>query len=104
VFQAAAERGIYAFGSNRVQHEVSPKAVLASAVIDIPKAFLQVGREVKDGTFRARVIEETMQEGTISVVYNPALESAIAPAVRTDVDAVLKAVRERTVAVPRGEF
>lgn len=104
VFQAAAERGIYAFGSNRVQHEVAPKAVLASAVIDIPTAFLQVARAVKDGTFRARVIEETMAEGTISVAYNPALASVIAPAVRADVDAVEAAVRGRTLAVPHAEF
>ena len=58
VFQAAAERGIFAFGSNRAQHEIAPTAVLASAVIDIPGAFVAVAREVKDGTFTARVSNE----------------------------------------------
>ena len=104
VLQAAAERGIYAFGSNRAQHEVAPKAVLASAVIDIPKAFLAVSREVKDKTFHARVIEETVADGTIGIVYNPALVSVIAPPVRADVDATFAAVRERTLAVPHGAF
>ncbi len=100
VFQAAGERGIYAFGSNRVQHEVAPRTVLASAVIDIPRAFVAVAREVKEGRFHARPIEETMQDGTIAVVYNPALESAVPADVRRGVDALADAVRNRTVAVP----
>ena len=101
VFQAAAERGIHAFGSNRAQHEVAPTAVLASAVIDIPKAFVAVAREVRDGAFRARVIEETMADGTISVVYNPGLASVIPDGIRADVDGVATAIRERALAVPR---
>jgi basic membrane lipoprotein Med (substrate-binding protein (PBP1-ABC) superfamily) len=104
VFQAASERRVYAFGSNRAQHEVAPTAVLASAVIDIPRAFVQVAREVKEGTFRGRVIEETMAEGAIAVVYNPALASVIPPAVRADVDAVEAAVRARRLTVPHTEF
>ncbi|MBI3770870.1 MAG: BMP family protein [Deltaproteobacteria bacterium] len=100
VFQAARERGIYAFGSNRVQHEVAPTAVLASAVIDIPHAFVAVARDVKDGRFQARPIEETMADGTIAVVYNPALAAVVPADVRHDVDALAAAVRARTVAVP----
>lgn len=100
VFQAAGERGIYAFGSNRVQHEVAPKTVLASAVIDIPRAFVAVAREVKEGRFYARPIEESMADGTVTVVYNPGLATVIPPEVRRDVDALGEAVRGRTVAVP----
>jgi basic membrane protein A len=100
VFQAAGERGVYAFGSNRVQHEVAPRVVLASAVIDIPHAFVTVAREVKDGRFHARSIEETMTDGTIAVVYNPALASVVPAEVRRDVDLLAEAVRARTVTVP----
>ena len=100
VFQAAVERGIYAFGSNRAQHEVAPTAVLASAVIDIPRAFVAVAREVKEERFSARPIEETMTDGVIAVVYNPALASAIPAEVRRDTDGVEAAVRARTLAVP----
>lgn len=100
VFQAAGERGIYAFGTNRAQHEVAPKTVLASAVIDIPRAFVTVAREVQEGRFQARVIEETMADGGIALVYNPALASTIPADVRRDVDALADAVRAHTVAVP----
>ncbi len=104
VFQAAAERGIFAFGSNRAQHEVSPTAVLASAVIDIPAAFVAVAREVKDGTFRGRVIEKHMADGTIAVVYNPALAAKIPADVRAAVDATTAAVRAGSLKVPTAEF
>jgi basic membrane lipoprotein Med (substrate-binding protein (PBP1-ABC) superfamily) len=104
VFQAAAERGIYAFGSNRAQHDVAPKAVLASAVIDIPTAFVTVARAVKAGTFESRIIEEHMADGAIAVVYNPALASVIPPDVRQAVDATEAAIRAGTLKVPTAEF
>jgi basic membrane lipoprotein Med (substrate-binding protein (PBP1-ABC) superfamily) len=83
-----------------VQHEVAPAAVLASAVLDIPRAFVAVAREVKEGRFHARPIEETMADGTIAVVYNPALAAVVPAEVRRDVDALGEAVRGRSVAVP----
>ena len=104
VFQAAAERGIFAFGSNRAQHEVAPTAVLASAVIDIPAAFVAVAREVKDGTFKSRIIEKHMADGAIAVVYNPALAAKIPADVRGLVDATEAAIRAGTLKVPTAEF
>jgi basic membrane protein A and related proteins len=104
VFQAAGERGIFAFGSNRAQHEVAPAAVLASAAIDIPAAFLAIAREVKDGTFKARIIEKRMADGAISVVYSPTLAAKIPADVRGLVDATEAAIRAGTLKVPTAEF
>lgn len=104
VFQAAAERGIYAFGSNRAQHEVAPNTVLASAAIDIPAAFVAVAREVKDGTFTSRIIEEHMADGAIAVVFNPALETHIPADVRTAIQATEAAIRSGALKVPTAEF
>src|SRR5262249_43994278 len=55
VFQAAQERKVLAFGANKNQNDVAPDVVLASAVIDIPKAFLSVAEQVKNGTFVAKI-------------------------------------------------
>lgn len=104
VFQAATERGIFAFGSNRAQHEVAPTAVLASAAIDIPAAFVAVAREVKDGTFKSRIIEEHMADGAIAVVYNPTLEHKIPVDVRHAIDRTEAAIRAGTQKVPTAEF
>ena len=104
VFQAAAERGIFAFGSNRAQHEVGPTAVLASAVIDIPAAFVAVAREVKEGTFKSRIIEEHMADGAIAVVYSPTLAVKIPADVRGLADATEAAIRAGSLKVPTAEF
>jgi basic membrane lipoprotein Med (substrate-binding protein (PBP1-ABC) superfamily) len=104
VFQAAAERGIFAFGSNRAQHEVAPTAVLASAVIDIPAAFVAVAREVQDGTFESRIIEKHMADGAIAVVYNPALLPKIPADVHSIVSQTEAAIRAGKVKVPTAEF
>ena len=104
VFQAAAERGIFAFGSNRAQHEVGPTAVLASAVIDIPAAFVAIAREVKDGTFKSRIIEKHMADGAIAVVYSPTLATKIPADVRGLVDATEAAIRAGSLKVPTAEF
>ncbi|MEO6029271.1 MAG: BMP family protein [Candidatus Binatia bacterium] len=104
VFQAAAERGVFAFGSNRAQHEVGPASVLASAVIDIPAAFVAVAREVKDGSFKSRIIEKHMADGAIGVVYSPTLEVKIPVDIRTKVDATAAAIVAGTLKVPTAEF
>src|ERR1019366_6217318 len=46
VFEGAEERAIWAFGTNKDQNALSP-AVLASAVIDMPRAFVETARRVK---------------------------------------------------------
>src|SRR6185295_6169707 len=49
VFQAVQqhkEKGIYAFGSNADQNAMADDVILASAVLDIPGAFLTLAKEV----------------------------------------------------------
>jgi len=77
VFEAAAQAKVMAFGINRDQSEVAPDWIVASAVADIPGAFLAVAREVKDGGFSPRMIEYGMREGMVRVVYNPRLMNRI---------------------------
>jgi basic membrane protein A and related proteins len=72
VFQAAAGHpGVWAFGSNRDQNSVVPGAVMASAVIDVPAAYLRLARAVKDGTYRPAVTSLGAKEGVVSVVLAP---------------------------------
>jgi basic membrane protein A and related proteins len=80
VFQAAQQAGVYAFGANRNQNSVAPKVVIASAVTDIPQAFLKIATEVKEHRFHPRMIEYGMADGMVSVVFNPALRAKIPPA------------------------
>ncbi len=98
VFQAAdAHEGVWAFGSNKDQNAVVPGAVLASAVLDVPAAYLQIARAVKDGTYAPAAAQMGAKEGVVEVVLNPA-ESA-------RMDAATKAfLEELQMKIARGEI
>jgi basic membrane lipoprotein Med (substrate-binding protein (PBP1-ABC) superfamily) len=99
---STADRPVWAFGSNKDQAPVAPRVVLSSAVLDIPKAFVAVARQVKEGTFQARVMELGMKDGIVSVADNPALADRIPADVRARVEAARKGILDGTVSVPRG--
>lgn len=94
VFQAAQERGVFAFGANKNQNEIAPEVVIASAVADIPRAFLRVAQEVRDGRFVAGIERMRMKDGVIRLELNPRLEARIPP----DVRAQIEAARQRIIA------
>ncbi|MFN0152136.1 MAG: BMP family protein [bacterium] len=89
VFAAARENpGIYAFGSNKDQNGVAPEVVLASAVLDVPRAIAGVAAAVRDGRFVAGAYGVGVREGVVSVVMNPALASALPESVLARVRAI----------------
>ncbi len=77
VFLAAEQGHAYAFGVFTNQNNVAPDVVLASAVTSTPLAFLKIATEVKEKTFHPGMLEFGMQDGMVSVVFNPKLESRI---------------------------
>lgn len=94
VFQAAREKKILAFGTNADQNSVAPDVIIASVVIDLPKAFLMVAREVQAGTFTGRVINLGVRDDVVRLVFNPAMRArvpAAALAASDSVGAMLKA-------------
>ena len=101
VFQAAREsRGVYAIGSNADQNGVAPTVTLASVVIDLPRAFLLVAREVRDGTFEPRAISLGESTEVVKLVINPTLASRIPPAARAAIDSVERRMKAGTFAAP----
>ena len=103
VFRAATERGIYAFGTNRDQNALAP-SILASAVIDMPRAFVETARSVKEGRFEGRPIRYGLKSGVVSFVLNPALASRVPAPVADEVSAVARKIESGEVVVPRGDF
>jgi basic membrane protein A len=103
VFHAAAERGIRAFGSNRDQNDLSP-AVLASAVIDMPRAFVETARRVKEGRFDGQPLRYGLKSGVISFVWSPTQVAKVPPALIEEVAKVRAEIESGTRTVPRGNF
>lgn len=89
VFQAAREKsGVYVIGSNADQNSVAPQVTLGSVVIDLPRAFLTVAREVKAGSFQPRVVVFDAKSDIVRLVLNPALRSTISARALRQIDSV----------------
>ena len=109
VFQAVQDRAaqgaaVYAFGTNRNQNNMAPNVVIASAVLDIPAAFLEVAERVEGGQFQAAPIRLGMGQGIVSFVLNANLSSRIPASVLQDLVALTARIRAGELQVPRGSF
>lgn len=103
-FQAAREKNVLIFGTNKNQNDLAPEVVVASGVIDIPTAFLLVAREVQEGKFQSRIMRFGMKEEIISLVYNPHVQVPVSPEIQELVNATRQRIIERTLTVPSVEF
>jgi basic membrane lipoprotein Med (substrate-binding protein (PBP1-ABC) superfamily) len=83
VFQAVKEsKSAYIFGANADQSTLAPERTLGSAVIDLPRAFLTVAREVKAGGFVPKVESFGLKSGVVRYDPNPRLDSMVPAALR----------------------
>ena len=79
--------GVDMLHHNADQSSLAPDRVVGSAVIDLPRAFLLISREVKEGRFTPRVESFGLESGVIKYVANPGLDSMVAPEVKAKVKA-----------------
>lgn len=78
LFQAVKESpGVYAFGANLDQSALAPDRVLGSVVIDLPRAFLALAREVESGNFKPKVETFGLSGGVLRYDPNPGLEDRV---------------------------
>ncbi|MCM3874871.1 MAG: BMP family protein [Thermoanaerobaculia bacterium] len=103
VFKGAEERAIWTFGTNKDQNALSP-AVLASAVIDMPRAFVETARRARAGTFDGRPLRYGLTSGVISFVWNPAAKAGVPSGIVEEVKATEEKIKAGTLVVPRGNF
>jgi basic membrane lipoprotein Med (substrate-binding protein (PBP1-ABC) superfamily) len=88
VFQAVREQpGTWIFGANADQSGLVPDRVVASAVIDLPRAILAVAREVKEGRFTPRVESFGLASGVIRFVVNESARGAVPDSVWARIEA-----------------
>jgi len=105
LFQAAKESaGVYVFGANADQSSLAPDRVVGSAIIDLPRAFLLMAREVKGGTFKPQVEAFGLSSGVVRYQPNPALDSLVPAALKARVRAAADSIAAGTLlAAPRPE-
>jgi basic membrane lipoprotein Med (substrate-binding protein (PBP1-ABC) superfamily) len=102
VFEACQERKVRCFGSNKNQNDMAPDVIVASAVLDVPAAFLFMARLVRDHKFTPHVYNLGHGEGIVSVVWNDKLKAGLKPGTVAAVEQAQRDIRSGKVIVPRG--
>jgi len=103
VFQAVKERtGVFAFGTNKNQNDIAPEVVLASAVLDVPQAFVTIARQVKDGVFKAQIERMGMKDGVVSLVINPQLAHVLSAELMKEIEDTRQDILSNELVVPMG--
>jgi basic membrane protein A and related proteins len=103
VFQAAEEGKVLAFGANKNQNDVNPDVVLASAVIDIPRAFLEIAEEVKEKRFVAGIEKFGIKDHVVTLEINPRLRDRIPDDVWEKIEAARRKIVAGELHVPTVE-
>ncbi|MEP6832834.1 MAG: BMP family protein [Gemmatimonas sp.] len=96
IFQAAKEKKVLVFGANANQNHIAPEVVIASVVIDLPKAMLMIAREVQAGNFKGRVIDLGVSTDVVRFEINPAFISRIPAATIVTIDSIGAALKAGT--------
>lgn len=105
--QENKDKGVLAMGSNDDQALTMPNfadVILASATLDIPGAYLQICKQIKERTFKAETQFIGMDSGRVGVAYNSALESKISAEARKRVDETVEKIKKGEFKAPRREL
>ena len=101
VFQAAREQSnLMVIGSNANQNGIAPGVTLGSVVIDLPRAFLLVAKEIKELRFTPRVIPLGTRDDVVRWVPGDILSARISASAVQRIDSVQATMRAGTFASP----
>ena len=102
MFDAAQEsKNVMVFGSNSNQNELAPKVCLASAVINLPRAFVQETKAIQEDKFKADFVELNLANGDIGVEWNQVLKSKVPTAVIQKIDAAAEEIKSGKLKIKR---
>jgi basic membrane lipoprotein Med (substrate-binding protein (PBP1-ABC) superfamily) len=100
VFQACQEKKVRCFGSNKNQNDMAPDVIVASAVLDVPSAFVYMATLVRDRKFTPRVYGLGMNEQVVSLVWNDKLKATLKAETVSAVEKVEADIRSGKFEVP----
>ena len=104
VFDAAKEKGIYAFGANADQNDNPSGVVIASPVIVAGPAFVDLAKKVQAGTYKGQITLMGMDIGAIDFVINPKLKDKIPADVLKKIEDTQAKIKTGALVVPKMEF
>lgn len=99
LFQAVKEDPrVLVVGANADQSALAPGQVLGSAVLDLPRAFLLVGREVQGGTFTPKVESFGIASGVVRFDWDTAVAKQLPASLRSRIAAARDSIAAGTLA------
>jgi basic membrane protein A and related proteins len=109
VFEAAQEKrkqgaNVYVFGSNADQNKMAEDVILASAVLDIPGAYMTVVKEIQAGHFQSEPHFLGIPQGNVWMSYNPKLADKIPADVRKLADETVEKIKTYKFTAPRRDL
>lgn len=104
VFDACKEKNVWAFGANADQNDNASGAVIASAVIVAKPAFIELAKEVKEGSFKGSVLLMGMKDNAIDFVINPKLKDKVPADVQKKIADFAEKIKSGQFQVPKDNF
>lgn len=99
-FSAVRETpGVHIYGANADQSGLAPEQLVASAVIDLPRAMMLLTRDVLDGDFTPQLESFGLESRVIRLVMNPAFSDTLPADLRSRVAAAEQAIMAGTLDV-----
>jgi basic membrane protein A and related proteins len=102
VVEACRERGLRCFGTSRGQNDLAPEVMVASAVVDVPEAFVAIGRLVKNGKYEPKSYSFGLKEGIVTLAWNERHRLALTPEQMRRLDQTEQEMREGRFVLPAG--
>ena len=102
VFQACSERKVRCFGANKNQTELAPDVIVASAVVDIPVAYVESARRIKNGQFKPEIQYFGMNDNVIRLEWNDALKTTLSPVTVEEVNRLTEQIKSGALKPPAG--
>jgi basic membrane protein A len=109
VFQAVREVSeaggtAWALGMNRDQNDVAPEITLGSAIIRIPRSFVEVARAYLDGTLGQGAIYNDLANGGVEFVPSPRHAELFTPEILSALEEARAGIKEGSLDIPRIRF
>jgi basic membrane lipoprotein Med (substrate-binding protein (PBP1-ABC) superfamily) len=102
VFQACTERKVRCFGSNKNQTDMAPDYVVASAVVDVPAAFVEMAKIVKEKRFKPGEQHFGFNNNIVRLEWNDKLKSSLSPQTIAEVERLTNEIKAGTLKPPAG--
>jgi basic membrane lipoprotein Med (substrate-binding protein (PBP1-ABC) superfamily) len=98
LFQAVKENAkVLVIGANADQSALAPGQVRGSAVLDLPRAFLLIGREVKEGRFTPHVESFGVASGVVRFDWDTTVAKRVPAPLRTRIAAAQDSIAAGTL-------